>query len=288
MPSIKTLRISISLPNAHFRVIHSNNPSKTYPVPPYSTVIGFLSNILGDKDSIKKMIEETFALGILAKYKHLTCEYTWLRNLSGNSHRSRFFSNTNRKWQGLPEHPGGQSPVIVEVLNQVEVHIYLHHSNPLILQKLQQNITAAEKWFSHLHLGRSEDWVIIESISQIDLSVSNTAKELREARTYYQWVPDPKYTFGINAGICPKEYTELYNKVQGNAVLVTSIYRLVEIPYGDSEFRLIRNFSHVPARLCCCSIPFLTNFRLPNLFTDTQLSTPVYMALINSEKGVCD
>jgi CRISPR-associated protein Cas5t len=287
MTSIKTLRISISLPNAHFRIIHSNNPSKTYPVPPYSTVIGFLSNIIGNKDIIDKMIEETFALGILAKHEYLTREYIWLRNLSANSHRIRFSSNTNRKWQGIPEHPGGQSPVIVEVLNQVEIHIYLHHPNPLILQKLQQNITAPEKWFSHLHLGRSEDWVMIESINQIDLSVSNTAKDLREARAYYQWVPDPKYTFGINAGICPKEYTELYNKVQGNAALVTSIYRLVEIPHGGSKFRLIRNFTHVPARLCRCSIPFLNNFRLPNLFTDTQHGTPIYMALINSEKGAC-
>ncbi|NLC06575.1 MAG: type I-B CRISPR-associated protein Cas5 [Syntrophomonadaceae bacterium] len=280
MPSIKALRISVSLPNAHFRVIHSNSPCKTYPLPPYSTVIGFLANILGDKDKINQMLDETFALGILAKHKYLTREYTWLRNLSPASHRSRFCSNTNRKWQELPEHPGGQSPMVVEVLNQVQVYLYLCHSNSSLLQELQQNITAPEKWFSHLHLGRSEDWAMVESANMIDLSVSNSVEDLKEAGSYYQWMPDSKHTFGLNDKICNEEYNELYKKIQGNAVLVTSRYELVKISHSKGKSGEIRNFAHVPAQLCCCPVPFLNNFSLPSLLTDTQVSTPVYMALI--------
>lgn len=286
MSSIKVLKVSIAMPNTHFRVIHSNNPCKTYPLPPYSTAIGFLANILGDKDIIHEMLKESFALGILSNYEYITQEYTWLRNIEASSHRSRFCSNTNRKWQGVPEHPGKQSPVVIEVLNQVQVYIFLYHPNKQILQKLEQNIVSPEKWFSHLHLGRSEDWAVIESAGLTELSVSNAIEVFKNAGKFFQWMPDPKHTFGINDLISHSEYGELYEKIQGNAVLVTSTYKLKEVLKNNRPI-IIRNFDHIPARLCCFPVPFLNNFTLPALLTDTQMGTPVYMALINNEKGAC-
>ena len=284
MDTVSALRIKVSMPNAHFRVIHSGNPRKTYPLPPYSTVIGLLCNILGSRGSIDEMLQGPLALGILSRHAYVTQEYTWMRNLSSVAHKERYVQINNRTWQEIPEHPGGQSPIKIEVLNEVENLIYVYHPNPLVLEGIRANITAPEKWFSHLHLGRAEDWAMLESAEPAVLMVSARAEDFRNSNSYYQWMPVPNSTFGLNQYINRELYTELYQKTQGIAVLVTSTYRLTPTPHGKG---LIRNFSHIPARLCCASIPFLSGFRLPELFTDKEEGVPVYMATVAGEGRDC-
>lgn len=278
VPKEKVLKFNVSLPSANFRIIQSNNPRRTYPLPPYSTVIGFLANILGEKKNINMMLNEPFAIGIASKYEYITREYTWLRNLDAGMQKRRFLSLDNRKWQEVPEHPGGQSPVTVEVLNEVKVVIYLKHPNQAVEEKLLENYDKPEKWLSHLHMGRAEDWAIIENIKRTELSFTNQPSAFQQATDYYQWLPLPEYAFGVERN----EYEKLYHKIQGNAVLVTSIYRRVEINKS-----IIRNFDHVPARLCCSQIPFLDDFSLPRLLTDEELHLPVFLCSLNpnTERG---
>ncbi len=288
--SINVLKLEISMPNAHFRVIHSNDPRKTYSVPPYSTVIGFLANLLGDKEQIESMLEHNLVLGVLSRYKYITREYTWMRNLLRSEHTRRYGTVGNRTWQEVSEHIGGQSPISVEVLNDVQLIMYIYHSDSAVLKTLQQNIVSPEKWFSHLHLGRAEDWAMIDSASMISLSISNQPSDLRNSDKYFQWMPEPAFAFGAGSYVDEKHYIELYQKIQGPAMLVTSVYKLTRVPYEDKEGGIIRNFEHVPTRLFCSPVPFLSNFTLPSVFVDSKLSAPIYMANIvghSSKKGVC-
>ncbi len=285
--SVDVLKLQISAPNAHFRVVHSSEPQKTYPVPPYSTIIGFLSNILGDKEYIESMLNGDLALGILSKYNYITREYTWLRNLHPAAHIKRFGSQGNRFWSEVSEHAGGQSPVSIEVLNDVHLALYIYHPNSALLEMLQKNIVCPEKWYSHLHLGRAEDWAAVNSVSVISLILSNSPADLRNSSQYYQWMPEPAFTFGIGDYINEKHYKELYHKIQGPAMLVTSIYNLVKVPYMEKKGTrvitrndIIRNFKHVPTRLTDSPIPFLDDFMLPTVFTDPKLKTSIYMANI--------
>lgn len=279
--TLPVLRLQLEASTAHFRVIHSNNPRKTYPLPPYSTVIGLLANILGDEAKIAALLTGKLALGILAQHEYLTKEYTWLRNMSPSAHKNRFFSVYNHQWQETPEHPGGQSPVVVEVLNEVKVYIYLHHHNVAVIDSLQENINQPERWLSHLHLGRAEDWAMIDQAALGELHLSNAGFDFQGAGGYYQWMPAPTKAFGLEGLLAPAAYTSLYNKMQGNALLVTSLYHLIQVPYETGKKGSIRNFSHIPARLCCSQVPFLDNFNLPTLLVDTELKTPVYMAAID-------
>lgn len=276
MSKVKVLKFNVSLPSANFRVIQSNNPRRTYPLPPYSTVIGFLANILGEKENINMMLNDPFALGIASKYGYITREYTWLRNLDARMHKNRFLSTDNRKWQEVPEHPGGQSPVTVEVLNEVKVVIYLKHPNQTVEYKLLENYNKPETWLSHLHLGRAEDWAIIENAQKTEMSLTNQPSDFQQAGSYYQWLPLPEYAYGLDCLVERKDYEELCQKTQGNAVLVTSFYTRVEL--GGS---VIRNFDHVPARLCCSQIPFLDDFTLPWLLTDKELHLPVFLCSLD-------
>lgn len=282
--NLKVLKIKITAPSAHFRVIHSNDPRKSYPVPPYSTAIGFLANILGEQEKIQKLLSVPFGLGILSRYQYISREYTWMRNMAPIAHKNRFISIDNRIWQEQIEHPGGQSPITVDVLNEVEIFLYISHPNTDIISCFKKNINKPEKWLSHLHLGRAEDWAIIEEINITELFVSNAGKDIRNASRYYQWMPEPKYAVGLGEHINPKDYIGLYKKMQGNAVLITSLYQLVEVSYKDNKNKLIRNFDHIPGRLCSSQVPFLDSLQLPALFVDEEIAVPVYMCLIDPIK----
>lgn len=291
--SVEVLKLQLSMPNAHFHIIHSSGPQKTYPLPPYSTVIGFLANILGNKELIETMLGGGLVLGMLSQYKYVTREYTWLRNLLRSEHDKRFGSTNNRLRQEMPEHIGGQSPVSIEVLNDVHLVLYIYHSDLDLLEMIQQNINVPEKWYSHLHLGRAEDWVIVNSASTISLTVSNNPANLRNADQYYQWMPETGSAFGIGIYIDKKHYDELLYRVQGPATLVTSIYNLVNMPFQKKTGKkvkvknvTIRNFDHIATRLFCSPVPFLGDFTLPAVFVDPGLNVPVYMANIGKKMVV--
>jgi CRISPR-associated protein Cas5t len=278
---IKVLRISFTAPSAHFRIIQSKNPHRTYPLPPYSTVIGILANIIGCPEKIQEMLRHPFALGILCSYGYITREYTWLRNLSSKSHKKRYARTDLREWQGMVDHPGGQSPVVVEVLNDVTLTVYIHHFQQDIFSTLLTNIDQSENWLNHIHLGRSEDWAIPQEAKMVELNVSSRPYDLSGAEGYYQWMPDPKYCFSQESIM--DDYNLLYKKMQGSVCLVTSIYFLREINnHNDTgKATVIRDFSHIPARVVNSQVPFLEELSLPQLLCDPELHVPVYLTLID-------
>lgn len=280
LESLNILKLIITAPSAQFRIFYSKDLTRTYPVSPYSTVIGLIANIIGNQEMIKKLLGQQFALGILCSHKYKSREYIWLRNLSVNQHKKRFSHRKLREWQGVIEHPGFQFPKKTEVLNDVKLIVYLFHPQKDVLDIVKKNVLRPEQWFSHLHLGRSEDWACIENVSFQSLAISNEPKKLCNASQYYQWMPRPDVAFGMEDYLSTEEYVSLYNKIQGNIELVTSLYKLVENPYSKGDY--IRNFEHVPARIINNPVPFLDNFTLPNLLVDQELKTPVYMAQIGA------
>lgn len=284
MKQIKVLKVHLSAPSGHFRIIDSNNPQRTYPLPPYSTVIGLLANILGKEKLIDEMLSRSFSLGIASRYDNVSLEYTWLRNISKSSHIGRFLLPENRSYNGLREHIGGLMPTNIEVLNDVNLYIYINHPNKKILNALMENASLPERWISHIHLGRSEDWACIETINFQPLPVSNKPKDFCNAPQYFQWLPRQESALGSDSYLSAGQYESLYNKMQGNIILVTSLYKLVKVPYSE---RCIRNFVCIPARLTNNPVPFLDDLTLPGLFVDKELNIPVYMAQI-SKGGIYD
>jgi CRISPR-associated protein Cas5t len=278
LAEVKVIKLHISAPSGHFRIIHTNDPQRSYPLPPYSTIIGLLANILGNKELINEMLTNNFSLGIISKHDTISIEYTWMRNLNKSFHVNRFILPNNRYHHESREHMGGQVPISVEVLNDVNLYIYVSHPSDIIMNSLLENTKYPERWFSHLHLGRSEDWACIEEVSFQILSVSNRPDDFSNVNQYYQWLPRPEAVFGIDKYLPTNQYKSLYQKMQGNIVLVTSLYKLVEAPYSNDGY--IRNFDHIPARLTNNPVPFLDDFTLPELFVDQELNVPVYMVKI--------
>ncbi|MCX7607329.1 MAG: hypothetical protein N2170_08730, partial [Bacteroidia bacterium] len=135
-------------------------------------------------------------------------EYTWLRSLSSDAHKGAFgtfpplkepkldieygavsagslFPSEGRyRAYGLPEHPGGQIPVVTDTLQEVELLIYLQ-AEERVLEKLRQALLEPTPR-EIPHLGRAEDMIILEEVGTVPLE----RKEVPPGRYPYSfWVP---------------------------------------------------------------------------------------------------
>ncbi|OPY56695.1 MAG: CRISPR-associated protein (Cas_Cas5) [Pelotomaculum sp. PtaU1.Bin035] len=293
MKGLNVVKISLQAPSAHYHVPFTNNPRNTYPLPPYSTIIGMLANIIGERALIERTLTQEFSIGVLSQFGTLeqystsdlsrqgalTQEYCWLRNMSREMHAQRFVEATNRRFQERPEHPGGQIPVVCDVLNNIRTFLYFSHSDQEVMQLVEKRLTQPEKWFSHLHLGRAEDWVIPYASEIIELLPSDQAESQQNARNFYQWLPAPESAF-LGNYIDDDEYQDFFQRMNGSVTLVTSLFRLVEVPYSEDRKGTIRSFNHVKAKICRSQIPLDNRLKIPVLLTDQRLCSPVFMAKI--------
>jgi len=224
---IKVLRIKIYQPQAHYRIPFTYQRRHTYPIPPYSTFIGLLCNILGIKNEkgegepcenpkcncnyhkLKKL-----KISICGRFESKTTEYTWFRNLSKDSHIGRFGSYENRYVSGHIEHIGGQMPVSIDVLNDVKLWFYLYHEDEEFLEKIKKSFESPKYKIYPLHLGRAEDWIVIE-----DIKFTNLEKKQMYYGEVFSWIPkriyfDGEFDFGKANGLIYKLPT-FYVKTDG-------------------------------------------------------------------------
>lgn len=263
---MKILRLKIYQPHAHYRIPFTFARRHTYPVPPYSTVIGFISNVLGIKGPIEvpekykipqlnsisfNYFANGLFLAIYGRFESMTREYVWFRNLKVESHKSRFASPTNRIIDQIREHPGGQMPTRIDVLENVNLVIYIKHNDEKILDNLKELIKNPEKRIYPLHLGRAEDWIVFDGEPEESIKiVEKIEKDKFLGRfEYYTWIPDYRERNGIKefeyVGLfkdnAQKEnYKKFFDKIYGSSHLITSFYHLKN---G------IRVFEHIPVKL---------------------------------------
>jgi CRISPR-associated protein Cas5t len=191
----QALRLIIYQPQAHYRVPFTYQRRHTYPLPSYSAVRGLLCNILGirgctfgeDPENNKDFQRlKGLKIGICGRFEAKTTECTWLRNLSKTEHIKTFGVVENRVRFGVGEHPGGQSPVLVDVLNEVRIVVYLAHEDPSFLEKLSQKIQNPVGRLYPLYLGRAEDWMVVEDIKIVLLEVTSKDAHFE----HFFWVPE--------------------------------------------------------------------------------------------------
>ncbi len=289
---MKVLRLKIYQPHAHYRIPFTFRRRHTYPIPPYSTVIGLICNVLGVKGPIENPEEykiedlditfKDFAndlyLAIYGKFESMTREYIWFRNLSltaKGGHLSRFGSPANRVVDGIPEHPGGQVPTRIDVLEEVNLIIYIAHKKEKVIEKLANIFRNPEKRLYPLHLGRAEDWIVFngEPEDAIKIIEINEEKEPIYGRLKdydYSWIPDPERGKDfVDDKFYNSEFKDFFRKVHGSSHLITSFYH---IRNG------VRVFEHIPVKLFEGG-DFPMRFGKPFRFLkDEELETPLFFA----------
>ncbi len=273
---MEILRLKIFQPHAHYRIPFTFSRRHTYPIPPYSTVVGFICNLLGIKNQEEekfKNLKEGLSLAIYGKFESLTREYLWLRNLEKNSHKDRFGSEDKRTIDHIPEHPGGQMPTRIDVLENVKLIIYIYHPDEKFLEELKETFKNPQKRVYPLHLGRAEDLILFEEKPEETMKIIEVAEDKKEPFygqfDYYTWIPHPSYL--LNKNFYPQEFEKFFAKIKGSYHFITSFY---EIKNG------MRNFKYVLVKLFeQGDFPF--NFGTPFEFlADNELNIPLFFAKI--------
>lgn len=196
------LRLRIYQPQAHYRIPFTYQRRHTYPIPPYSTVIGFLCNVLGIDDQSKPEYQQLrkIKISIAGRFQNKTTEYIWFRNLSKAAHVNRFGFVDNRIVSGHVEHIGGQSPVLIDVLNDVRMTIYLAHKEEAFLNLVKSSLETPVRRLDVLHLGRAEDWIVIEELSEVfelsRLPVQRVGANFR----HFFWIPENLFVNNAESG----------------------------------------------------------------------------------------
>ncbi|MGC9056760.1 MAG: type I-B CRISPR-associated protein Cas5b [Candidatus Saccharicenans sp.] len=188
------LRVRIYQPQAHYRVPFTYQRRHTYPIPPYSTVIGFFCNLLGfdgmpaEHNDLKRI-----KISIAGRFESKTTEYIWFRNLAKDAHVGRFGTVENRSIGGHIEHIGGQSPVSIDVLNEVRLVIYLAHEDETFINYIRSSVQNPARRLEILHLGRAEDWIVIEELSQVCQLSQFDIKRVDANFGHFFWIPERIY-----------------------------------------------------------------------------------------------
>ncbi|MCS7158698.1 MAG: type I-B CRISPR-associated protein Cas5b [Blastocatellia bacterium] len=203
------LRLRIYQPQAHYRIPFTYQRRHTYPIPPYSTVIGFLCNVLGinDQKKTEKINGQYVALydelkkikiAIAGRFESKTTEYIWFRNLAKSAHLDRFGYAENRSIGGHVEHIGGQSPVSIDVLDDVRLVIYLAHEKKIFLERIKSSLENPVHRLEVLHLGRAEDWIVIEELPQQVFELSQFPAQRVDADfQHFFWIPKVIFANGV-------------------------------------------------------------------------------------------
>jgi len=222
----RILRVSIYQPSAHYRVPFSYQRRFTYPIPPLATVKGLICNLMGIKDDRPEEYKQLFAglsLAVYGRFESIVKDYTWFRNLAKDSHIAKFHSPENRTHDFTPQHPGGQMPVTVDTLNENHVILYVRHTDCLKQNEIEECFKNPMNRNGAVHLGRSEDWLVIEDIRQI----SATEKSIRKFH-YFTWLPEPESCDESYTADASDNYSAFFDHAPGNRIRMPLFYRITD------------------------------------------------------------
>lgn len=266
----QVLRIKIHQPDAHYRIPFSYQRRFTYPIPPYSTIKRLICNLMGIKNEVDEKftkLKDGFLLAIYGKYENIVKEYIWFRNLRKDPHIAKFNSPANRIIDKTPQHPGGQVPIIIDVLNDVSLAIYIYHTDENFLEEIMNVFKEPKEKISIIHLGRSEDWLVFEEIKMIELS-ENFAIKI----PFFTWLPSNKF---IDNNFLFDNYKNFYEEINGNIFKLPAFYTITK-----KNQRIFSKYIKV-------KLYEGGNFRKQKFYCDNELENlPVIFANIKGKENV--
>jgi len=222
------LFIQLYLPTAHFRIPFTYQRRHTYPIPPYSTIIGFLCNLLGVNNRNKKFDTDELGnaniydelkkmkISISGNFESKITEMIWFRNLSVKNHEGRFGSIHNRYVNGHIEHIGGQSPVYLDTLNNFTLNLHFYHKNKDVLNYIEQNIKNPQGKLEPLHIGRAEDIFIIQKLEFVSCQWKRSDGNYKN----FFWIPKHIYI--------PNEKQNPFDTIEGLRFNLTTFWDVAD------------------------------------------------------------
>ena len=139
---MKALKVKLYQETAVYRNPVTMEVIESFPLPPPSTILGLLHNLIEAKETIPDI-----DLSIQGNYGSLMRDYQWYKKLE-------------RGKQAVTNYP-----IVVNALNEVELTIHIKAS-ALVLEKLYYALLAPPYF---MHLGRAEDIVKFKEVKFVQL-----------------------------------------------------------------------------------------------------------------------
>jgi len=201
---MKYIKLVLEQPSANYGRNISLTPRLSYPIPPYSTVIGMFVNALGIKinteDRYKQL--QNIKLSIAGYYEGKRIDYSRHRILGGRKVDAKTHLKDKRSNPYLClEHFGDTVPLEVEILYNVHLVLHIAHEDEDFLKILLNSLLEPNMSSNPLHLGRGEDMFIIRKYYEprniYDLKVKSKSGLFRSPKYsnmfYYFWIPEHIY-----------------------------------------------------------------------------------------------
>ena len=156
---MKAIKLIARQTLASYRKPSSMQIKESYPLPPYSTVIGMIHTACGFQEYVDMNI--SIQGSYYSKVNELYARYEFKPGFYDKSRHSIEVKNKNGKSTGLT-----MGPANIELLTNVNLIIH-------ILPKQEENITkiyeGLKKPQEYLSLGRKEDLLIIEKVEIVEI-----------------------------------------------------------------------------------------------------------------------
>lgn len=223
LDSVEVVRIKLHQPDVNYRMPFAFQSRFTYPIPPIATVKGLICNLLGIKDEESpdyNNLFDGFFLAIYGEYESIIKERIWLRNISKESHINRYNDYSNRSLDHQVQHVGGIIPANIYVLHNLNLILYIYHENKDFLKSIYSAFTNPVNRNGIIHLGRAEDWLVINEVKTIEIK-SGYARKI----PYFSWIPDTKYT---KQDLIPENYQDFFESLNGNLNKLPTFYRITK------------------------------------------------------------
>lgn len=204
---MKAVRMKVYQNLANYRKPTSFQLKETYPLPPYSTVIGMIHNACEFKEYVPMQI--SVQGNYCSKVNDLWTRYEFAgAPYESGRHTVKLDSIEQNKSYGAIR---GVSTA--ELLVDVELMLHIVPEDPSYLQKIFDCLSSPNEYLS---LGRREDIIRIDEVSIVDLSDHSEESE-----------------------------TDEYSKLQYDAYIPLSLYSASEIDHVGTVYNLNKVFHKV-------------------------------------------
>ena len=206
---MKAIRIRLRQDMVNYKKPTSFQIKETYPLPPYSTVIGMVHSLCGytSYQPMQVSVQGKY----FSKVNDLYTRYEFKNAMKYEEARHQLKVGEYGVCKGV---------ATAELLVDVEL---LLHIAPEDQQRLEEIYSAFVQPKEYPSLGRREDLVTIEEVKRVDLSLKELESQIPAYNDYYAYIP--------------------YNMIQDESVNLT--HKIQGVAHSGTRYQLSKNYELV-------------------------------------------
>ncbi|MBA4686000.1 MAG: type I-B CRISPR-associated protein Cas5 [Candidatus Galacturonibacter soehngenii] len=172
---MKAIRLKIEQELVNYKVPTSFQLKETYPLPPYSTVIGMIHNLCGYKEykPMKISIQGYYH----SKVNDLYTRYEFKPGLKYEKGRHQLDING----YGI-----GKGVATAELLSEVELLIHIVPDDHKLLDEIEQRLKFPKEYPA---LGRREDLAVIRELKVVEVDWKDKTIQMNLPNSYAAYIP---------------------------------------------------------------------------------------------------